>query len=195
MKETLEPDDGQLSNNFYSPSVMTQIDVIANILSKIRGQGVTYTFSGNDLIITAGTVDSKSQEQILDDLTITIRDVIKHLKEEYKNTTGKVLNIGREESTTFDAVANYNTMRSTLVRLTHVYDLPDSTAEADTSNEKAEIRGNIPVLNPKLKENKNEKNSLYYKQTKDAKKCKNCDTMTKQHGGYCKKCQDQMRKW
>jgi len=149
--DTVGQDDGQPRRNFYVPSVMADRDVIANILEKFTKAGVTYSFSGDDLIITAGTYSTFAQDQVAQELQITIAEVLKFLKDEYKNEVGKVLKIGKEETSTYDVVANYTTNKLSLCRLTCVYCLPDSKAEEDAGLDKGDIRGNIPVMRPLVK--------------------------------------------
>lgn len=136
--------DGQPRRNFYVPSAMTSRDVIANILEKFTKSGVTYSFQGDDLIITAGTYSAQQQQQnVQDSLKETIVEVTKFLKDEYKSATGKALALGKIEHEAFDCVANYTTNRLSLCRLTCTYELPASTAADDVSSEKAEIKTNI----------------------------------------------------
>lgn len=146
--ELLGQDDGQPRRNYYVPSVMVERDVIANILDKFSKAGVTHTFQGDDLIINAGTYSTGAQADVMQELKITITEVLKFLKDEYKSETGKALSIGKEESETFDCVANYTTNHLSLCRLTCVYELPNSKAADDAGSEKGEIRGILP--SPKL---------------------------------------------
>lgn len=143
-KDPTGQDDGQPRRNYYVPSVMVERDVIENILDKFSKAGVTHSFQGDDLILNAGTYSTGVEKDVMQELQITLAEVVKFLKDEYKGATGKALNIGKVESETYDCVANYTTNMLSLCRLTQVYELPDSKASDDAGSEKAEIRGNIP---------------------------------------------------
>jgi len=142
--------DGQPTTNWYVPSVMGIIEVIGNILDKFQKAGVTHSFQGNDLYINAVTL-AHDQKQAQEELERTLKDVISHLKEEFKDTTGKALSLGSEEWKQLDVTAYYSTSKQALCKLTVCYDLPDFKADVDASAEKGELPGSIPVLKPKNK--------------------------------------------
>ena len=129
--------DGQLENNWYNPQ-MTDIDCIANILTKYSKHGVVFKFMGDDLIITAGTTSHFDQEKVLDDLRYDIASIVKDLKKQYKEATGKTLSIEKEKSSVIDAVSNYTTGHMGLYKVTNTYELPNSPSSDDKSLEKHE---------------------------------------------------------
>jgi hypothetical protein len=131
-------DDGQPRDNFYVPSIMTDIDVVENILDKFSKAGVTHKFSGSDLIITALTTSHFDQAQVLDDLRYTLNDVVQQLKKLYKEATGKTLDIQKEKTSTIDVVSNYTTGHMGLYKVINVYELPNSPSKDDKSLEKHE---------------------------------------------------------
>ena len=142
--------DGQPTKNWYVPSVMGIVDVIGNILDKFQKAGVTHSFQGNDLYITAVEL-AHDQKQAQEDLTQVLKEVVSYLKKEFKDTTGKALSLGEEEWKQLDVTAYYSTSKQALCRLTVCYDLPDFKAEVDASAEQGELPGSIPVLKPKNK--------------------------------------------
>jgi hypothetical protein len=136
--ESKKDDDGQPRDNFYTPGIMQDIDVIENILDKFSKHGVTHKFSGNSLIITSGTTSHFPQAQVLDELRYTLVDVIKQLNKLYKEATGKTLDIQKEKSSFIDAVSNYTTGHMGMYKVTNIYELPNSPSAADRSVEKHE---------------------------------------------------------
>jgi len=144
-------EDGQPRDNFYVPSVMGHRDVIANILDKFTKAGISHSFQGDDLIITAVTYSHIEQAKVELELEITIAEVMKFLKAEYKSAVGKALSIGKEESSNFDCVSNYTTNKLSLCKLTKIYELPESKGADDAGSDQGELPANIPVLNPKNK--------------------------------------------
>jgi len=157
--ESRKEDDGQPRDNFYVPTIMTDIDVIENILDKFSKAGVTHKFSGDDLIITALTTSHLEQEKVLDDLRYTLADVVKQLKQLYKEATGKTLSIEKEKSSVIDAVSNYTTGHMGLYKVTNTYELPKSPSSDDKSLEKHELnedrksartRSAIPIKKGKI---------------------------------------------
>ena len=145
-------DDGQPRDKFYVPTVMVERDVIANILDKFSRGGVSYSFQGDDLILTAVTYTREESDRVEIELGVTIAEVLKFLKAEYKAAVGKALNLGKEESSNFDCPSNYTTNRMSVCKLTKVYELPDSKAEDDKGSEQGELPGNILNMTPVVKE-------------------------------------------
>jgi len=141
--------DGQPNANFYAPSVMGIVDVIANILERFDKAGVVHKFQGNDLIITAVELahDSKEAEE---NLTAIIKEVVSYLREEYKETVGKALSLGKEEWRTLDVTPYYATNKSSLFQLSVCYNLPELKA-MPAPEEQSEMAANIPVADPKNK--------------------------------------------
>lgn len=141
MKNTIEVDvpkpveNKELLGNFKSES-MTDIDVVENILDKFIKSGITHTFQGPNIIITATTYTRKPQAFVKDDLKKDVIEAIKILKDEYKNTVDKALKLGKAENETFDCVTNYTTNRLALCRYTCSYKMSDSKAEDDAGTKK-----------------------------------------------------------
>jgi len=141
-------DDGQPKSNDYIPSVMNDIDVIANILDKFRNSGITYKFQANTLIITAVTY-AYDTKKIMEDLTRTINDVLKYLKDEYKTKVGKALTL-KDEEKDLQCVSNYTVDKKCLCTLVCSYTLPESKAEKGPKQSnligKAGFISNISIL-------------------------------------------------
>jgi hypothetical protein len=144
-------DDGQPRDKFYAPTAMVDRDVIANILDKFSRAGVTFSFQGKDLIITAATYSRDENSRVQRELGVTIAEVLKFLKSEYKSVVDKTLCVGKEKSANYVCISNYTTNKLSLCRLTNVYELPDSKAEGDVGTDQGELPGNILSMNPRVK--------------------------------------------
>ena len=131
---------------------MVARDVIANILDRFTKGGITHSFSHDDLIVRVTTY-ARSLDGLENDLLRQITDVVKMLKDEYKGVTGRALPIGEVESQDFNVVSNYTTNKLSLVTLSCVYELPEEekNTDDDAALEKADLRSNIPNVNPKNK--------------------------------------------